>query len=100
MEFFFPKGLDKFLIWHYNSIIDSKFGNKEVQMERKNTYSILNGKIAERNYKKKEIAAALNISPRAFRNKLNGIQPFLWSEVRLIHSTFFPDITIDELMQN
>lgn len=69
-------------------------------MENKIYYSILNGKIAEKNLKKKEIAAALNISPRAFRNKLVGAQPFLWSEVRLMHSNFFSDTPIDELMKN
>lgn len=69
-------------------------------MENKKSYSFLNGKIAEKNLKKKEIAEALNISPRAFRNKLHGTQPFLWSEVLQMHSNFFSDISIDELMKN
>lgn len=69
-------------------------------MENKVSYAFLCGKIAEKNIKKKEIASALNISPRALRNKLYGTQPFLWSEVRIMHSHFFSDVPIDELMKN
>lgn len=68
--------------------------------EHRKTYSVLCGKIAEKNLKKREIAEALHISPRAFRNKLLGITPFLWSEVCQMHSDFFSDISIDELMKN
>lgn len=61
-------------------------------------YPILEGKIAERGIRKKSIAQALNISPRALSNKLNGKSDFTWNEVVTIQEMYFMDVTKEELM--
>lgn len=44
-----------------------------------------------------DVASALEITPRAFRNKKNGTRPFTWPEVDTIQKRFFPDVTKDYL---
>ena len=61
------------------------------------TYPTLVGEIATRGIKKSAIARACNLSERGFYNKLSGISPFTWPETKIIQSTFFPDIGIEEL---
>lgn len=68
-------------------------------MENSVLYPILLGKMAERNIKKGEAAQRLHITERAFRKKISGESPFLWSEVKMLHGSFFSDIPIDELMK-
>ena len=60
-------------------------------------YAFLNGKIAERGIKKLTIAAALGITQKAFKNKLDGRSPFTWREACTVQRTFFPDIDKDVL---
>lgn len=67
-------------------------------MERQVVYPVLEGKIAERGIKKGAISSRLNITPKAFRNKMIGDAPFTWPEVEIIQKTFFPDINKDTLM--
>jgi len=67
-------------------------------MEQNVVYPVLVGKIAERGIKKMAISDKLNITPRALTMKLNGQSPFTWPEVVTIHKTFFPDISMEDLM--
>lgn len=62
-------------------------------------FPILETEIFERGIKKKTIAAKLGITEKTLSNKMNGISPFTWDEVLLIHSTFFPDILPVELFK-
>ena len=55
------------------------------------------GEIAKRGIKKSAIAKRLNISERAFYNKLSGYSSFTWEEVCTINDCFFPDMKPEEL---
>lgn len=68
-------------------------------MERAIAYPVLEGKIAERGIRKKTIAEALNITPRAFGMKMSGKTEFTWPEVEAIQGIFFKDMSIDSLMK-
>lgn len=57
----------------------------------------MEGKIAEKNIKKKDIAKVIGIVPRTLSDKLKGDSGFTWDEVRTIRDTFFPDIEIEKL---
>lgn len=65
----------------------------------KERYPNLIGAIAMRGIKKTAIAKALNISERAFYNKLHGISSFTWNEVCVINKRFFPDMDKEELFK-
>lgn len=67
-------------------------------MKGKTRFPVLEGKIAERGLLKKNIADTLNISQRAFSNKLNGKSDFTWREVVTMQSAYFSDVTKEELM--
>lgn len=67
--------------------------------QRERAYPVLEGKIAERGIMKKAIAARLGLSYRAFMNRMEGICDFEWREVCALQSTFFPDITKEDLMR-
>ncbi len=60
-------------------------------------YNFLEGKIAEGNIKKKDIAKVIGIAPRTLSDKLSGCSGFTWEEVKIIKNTFFPDIDIERL---
>ena len=60
-------------------------------------YEYLNGKIAERGIKKLTIAAALDITQKTLKNKLDGRSQFTWQEACTLQRTFFPDIAKDAL---
>lgn len=60
-------------------------------------YPILTGKIAERGISKTKIAEAIGISPRSFRNKMDGNTQFTWDEVCIIQERFFPDMQMKDL---
>lgn len=60
-------------------------------------YPNLAAHIARRGVKKSVIAQALNITNRAFYNKLHGISEFTWREVCLIQQRFFPDVQLEIL---
>ena len=62
-------------------------------------YPNLISEIAKRNIKRKKISEALNISYKAFSNKLNGIAPFTFSEALKINEMFFPDVDIKTLFK-
>lgn len=64
--------------------------------EKKPFFPILEGEIARRGIKKKDIANKLGISERAFANKLNGKSDLWWSEVITIHN-IFPNISTERL---
>lgn len=66
-------------------------------MEKRSTYPVLVGKLAERGIKKKQAAEALGCTPRALYNKLSGRVDFSWSEVCKIQQAYFPDISKEEL---
>lgn len=67
-------------------------------MERNIFYPVLEGKIAEKGITKKSIAELLNISPRAFSNKVTGKAEFTWGEVVTMQGAYFSDVSKDELM--
>lgn len=62
-------------------------------------YTVLAIKIFERGLKKNAIAKSINITPRAFNNKLAGITPFTWEQACSIQEIYFPDISKDELFK-
>lgn len=57
----------------------------------------LEGEIVRRGIKKEDIASALGITGRAFRNKLNGSSPLTWPQADYIQKRFFPDKDKDYL---
>lgn len=63
------------------------------------TFPVLESKIAEHGYRKKEIAQKLGVSERAFINKCNGDSDFKWEEVCALQRMFFPEVTKEALMQ-
>lgn len=63
------------------------------------TYPTLVREICNRGIKLKAIASAANISERALYNKMQGIRPFTWPEVKIIRKQFFPDLSVDELFE-
>lgn len=67
--------------------------------QRVKAFPVLEGKIAERGIMKKAIAARLGLSYRAFMNRMEGICDFEWHEVCILQSTFFPDMSKDDLMR-
>lgn len=61
------------------------------------SYPVLKFKILERGIRQKVLADALGISVRSLYKRLNGLVPFSWPEVCIIHKRFFPDIEKDTL---
>ena len=62
-------------------------------------FQILAGEIAKRGIKKKVIADSLGICGKSLNNKMSGRVPFTWDEVKKIRSTFFPDMSPDDLFK-
>ncbi|MBS7174921.1 MAG: hypothetical protein KH056_01915 [Clostridiales bacterium] len=62
-------------------------------------YPVLERLIFERGIKKKDIAKALNITPRGLSLKLSGKRRFLWDEVCIMQEQFFTDVDKDELLK-
>lgn len=62
-------------------------------------YPTLVREIGNRGIKLKTIAATANMSERTLYNKMQGIRPFTWPEVKIIWKHFFPDLSVDELFQ-
>lgn len=62
-------------------------------------FCVLNGKIAESNLLRRDIAKRLGISNRSFRNKMTGETSFTWDEVKLIRNEFFPGIPLEQLFK-
>lgn len=58
---------------------------------------MLSSEIAKRGVKKSAIAAFLDLSERAFYNKLMGVSSFSWDEACAIRDNFFPDMDKDDL---
>lgn len=57
----------------------------------------LAGETARRGIRKSCIARAINVSYRAYYNKLIGKSPITWDEACVIHEQFFPDMTKEVL---
>lgn len=62
-------------------------------------YPNLVSEIAKRDIKLKKIAEVLNISYKAFSNKMRGVAPFTFDEAIVIWEAFFSDIDIMELFK-
>lgn len=62
-------------------------------------YPVLEGQIVERGIDKQEIAAKLGVSKRTMAAKLSGASDFKWTELQIMQTTFFPDISKEELMR-
>lgn len=62
-------------------------------------YPVLEGKIVERGIDKEKIAASLGVSKRTLAAKLSGASDFKWSELQIMQTTFFPDMSKDDLMR-
>ena len=76
-----------------------EFSMEAKWMKRNLKYPYLEGKIAERNVSKAEIAKQLNITQRAFSNKLSGKSEFTWNEVLTMQTHFFHDVDMTLLMR-
>ena len=63
-------------------------------------YPTLEGEISRRGIKKKAIASALKISPKALSNKLTGKTPFTWPEACKTQEVFFPDVEMQRLFSD
>lgn len=46
-----------------------------------------------------DLAAEIKCTPRALHNKMTGKSFFTWPEVDAIHKKFFPELTVDYMMQ-
>lgn len=66
------------------------------RMKTKIAYPILEGEIASRGIKKKDIAEALHVVPRTLSRKLSGEVEFTLSEVIYIHS-LMPELSIERI---
>ena len=62
-------------------------------------YPNLEAEISKNGIKKKDIADKLNISNRAFAEKMAGRVDFWWKEVSIIHS-IFPNVPAEELFEH
>ena len=62
-------------------------------------YPNLVSEIAKRDIKRKKIAEALNISYKAFSNKMRGVAPFTSDEALIIHESFFPELDMKFLFK-
>lgn len=62
-------------------------------------YPNLVSEIAKRDIKRKKIAEALNISYKAFSNKMRGVAPFTFDEALIIHESFFPELDMKFLFK-
>ena len=62
-------------------------------------YPNLEAEISKNGFKKKDIADKLNISPRAFAEKMTGRVDFWWKEVGIIQS-LFPNVPAEELFEH
>lgn len=60
-------------------------------------FPTLEAEISRRGVKKKDIAEALGITPRAFSLKMSGKIGFWYKETCIIKEKFFPDMSQDEL---
>jgi predicted transcriptional regulator len=99
LEIKIQKSVDNYRTWLYNYIKITEYGNEEVtRVENMIRYPALEGKIAERGIRKKDIAEALTISPRALSNKLTGKTDFTWNEVVTIRDRYFQDMAVEALM--
>lgn len=67
--------------------------------EQKPFYPTLEAEISRRGLKKSGIAKRLEITPRAFSQKLTGKTDFWWKEISII-SALIPDIPIDQLFSH
>lgn len=63
------------------------------------TYPTLSREISARGIKLRAIASSINVSERTLYNKIRGIRPFTWDEVKVIQSRFFPDVSVDDLFE-
>lgn len=59
----------------------------------------INAEMVRRRLRKPEVAAALGISERTFRNKLQGKTEFTFAEVQAVRDTFFPDLSLEYLFE-
>ncbi|WP_337675471.1 hypothetical protein [Huintestinicola sp.] len=62
-------------------------------------YPNLEAEISKNGMKKKDIANMLNITPRAFAEKMTGRVDFWWKEVGIIQN-LFPDIPAEKLFEH
>ena len=60
-------------------------------------FPVLVAEIAKRKIKKRHLAQAIGVTPKTLYNKLHGTTPFTWDEVVILRSTFFQDLSSDEL---
>lgn len=42
---------------------------------------------------------ALGVTEKTLRNKIQGITPFTWDEVKTVRQSFFPEESIEELFK-
>lgn len=63
-------------------------------------YPIIEAEIARRQIKKKDIAKAINITPRSLSIKLMGKSDFTLTEAFAIRESFFSDMTVEKLFEH
>lgn len=66
-------------------------------MDIPNVFPVLVAEIAKRKIKRCQLARAIGVSQKSLYNKLHGTTPFTWDEVSILRSTFFPDMSSDDL---
>ena len=64
----------------------------------KYAYAFLYGEMVKQQMTVEQVSEKLGIQGRTFRNKLNGITDFTWSEVCTLHK-LFPQFSKEELFQ-
>ena len=71
----------------------------ETAMKKVPKYPVLEGEMIKRGLSKEQLALELSISYRSLFNKIKGKTSFTWDEACKIQSTFFPDMSKDELFR-
>jgi len=59
----------------------------------------INAEMVRRRIRKPEVAKALGISGKTFRNKLQGKTEFTFAEVQAVRDTFFPELSLEYLFE-
>lgn len=62
-------------------------------------FPVLASEMKRRKIRKRDLAELLDVCDKSMFNKLYGYAPITWDEVCLIRTTYFPDLSSDELFR-
>ena len=68
-------------------------------MGKVSAYPTLTSELARAGIRKSTVAKVAGISEKALYNKLYGLAPFTWGEVKAIRDGLFPHLTCEELFK-